>query len=57
MIVQNKTLFKCVICGKFTSGRMPKDGDTSFRYPRRHKINGVPCKGNIIEAEWIDIKK
>lgn len=49
------TKFKCCVCGKVSSGRLPKDGDTSFRYPRRHKINGVNCKGNILEAYWIEI--
>lgn len=27
----------------------------TFRYPRRHKVNGKPCPGNILEAEWIDM--
>ena len=53
------TKFKCVVCGKLTSGRLPRagwlPGDGSFRYPRRHKVNGKPCPGNIMEAEWIDL--
>lgn len=53
-----KTVFKCAVCGKETAGRMPNDkgfqGDTSFRFPRRHKVNGKNCEGNIQEAIWID---
>ena len=55
----NFTRFKCAICGKLTAGRLPRSGkyvgDGTFRYPRRHYINGQPCPGNIIEAEWIDM--
>lgn len=54
------TRFKCVVCGKLTAGRMPRDssgrpGDSTVRYPRRHKHDGAPCKGNIYEAEWLDV--
>lgn len=53
------TLFKCVVCGKLTTGRIPKRGkeygDLTVRFPRRHKVNGRPCPGNIKEAEWIDM--
>jgi len=52
------TRFQCVICGKITSGRKPHawwDGNTDYRYPRRHKVNGQPCKGNLLEAEWVDV--
>lgn len=56
------TRFKCVICGKITAGRMPVDldnhrfrGDTTFRYPRRHKDKtGKLCIGSLQEAEWVD---
>jgi hypothetical protein len=55
-----KTKFKCIICGKLTSGRIPRQGreigDRSLRYPRKHKVNGKPCKGNLYEAEWVDIE-
>ncbi len=56
------TRFKCTICGKLTAGRISRDrrysGDTTARFPRRHKDNstGVMCCGNIIEAEWIEDK-
>jgi hypothetical protein len=50
------TKFQCVVCGKLTSGRMPKKGDSSARFPRRHNgTNGKPCPGNIEEAKWIDV--
>jgi len=48
------TKFKCAVCGKISTGRTPKDGDGSFRYPRRHKINGVVCEGVYEEAEWVN---
>lgn len=48
-----ETRFKCVVCGKITAGRIPKNGDLSERYPRRHIKNGKPCPGNIIQAEWL----
>lgn len=48
------TKFKCVVCGKLTAGRIPKKGDLSFRYPRRHKVNGKPCNGNVLEAKWTE---
>jgi hypothetical protein len=57
---KKRTKFKCAVCGKLTTGRIPgtgrggTKGDTSFRFPRRHKVNGKDCPGNIIEAEWID---
>jgi hypothetical protein len=62
---QMKTIkFKCSICGKLTSGRMPinphnhkEKGDGSFRYPRRHKNeNGGYCEGNYKEAIWVDVE-
>lgn len=53
--------YRCVICGKVSAGRLPRQtgrntGDTSFYYPRRHKVNGKPCAGNIREAEVVAIK-
>jgi hypothetical protein len=54
------TRFQCPECGKLTSGRLPRDGrhvgDGTVRYPRRHKVDGKPCPGNIMEAVWVDIK-
>ena len=59
--VRAVTKYRCVYCGKLTSGRMPRLngrhlGDTSERYPRRHDYEGKPCPGNIEHAEWVDIK-
>lgn len=55
------TKFKCALCGKITSGRLPRQGrhigDGTLRFPRRHKNNGSPCDGNVIPAEWVDIIK
>jgi hypothetical protein len=56
-----ETRFKCVVCGKLTAGRMPREGrlvgDTSARFPRRHKgPDGKPCPGNIEDAEWVDVE-
>lgn len=52
-----KSKFKCSICGKITSGRLPKNGDGSFWYPRRHyDKTGILCLGNIQEAIVVDIK-
>lgn len=54
-----KTMFKCAACGRITAGRISREGnhngDTSHRFPRRHKVNGSPCGGNVIEAIWIDV--
>lgn len=55
----HKTLFKCAVCGKLTAGRISREGrlsgDGSHRFPRRHKVNGKDCLGNLEEAEWVDI--
>jgi hypothetical protein len=52
---------KCRVCGKITAGRLPRagwiKGDGTFWYPRRHKVNGVDCPGNIQEGILIDDKK
>jgi len=52
--------FKCVVCGKLTAGRMPRAGrhvgDTTARFPRRHKANGTQCPGVWQEAEWVSIQ-
>jgi hypothetical protein len=54
--LESKTVFRCPCCGKETAGRLPKRGDRTFRYPRRHKgPDGKPCPGNIEEAKWINI--
>jgi len=53
------TRFKCAVCGKLTAGRVPRDGrhvgDGTFRFPRRHRVGGEACPGNIVEAEWVDV--
>jgi hypothetical protein len=56
-----QTKFKCVVCGKMTTGRIPRAngrfyGDGTFRYPRRHNVEGKPCPGNREEAEWVDVE-
>lgn len=55
-----KTMFKCVVCGKLTAGRLPRasgwfKGDGSCYYPRRHKVGGVLCPGSLQEAEWVNV--
>jgi len=52
-----KQRFRCVVCGKITAGRLPREGDGTFYYPRRHKKDGFPCPGNVYEAEWIKENK
>lgn len=52
------TRFVCVVCGKDTAGRMPREGgaggDTSERRPRYHKLaDGRVCDGNYYLAEWV----
>jgi hypothetical protein len=59
------TRFQCIVCGKLTAGRISREGrltgDTTHRFPRRHRIGGKrtgkPCPGNILEAEWVNTKK
>jgi hypothetical protein len=45
--------FKCPVCGKLTAGRQPY-GEGTIIYPRRHKLNGIPCDGNIRESIMIN---
>lgn len=49
---------RCSACGKVTAARLPRHGkhkgDGTFWFPRRHKISGVDCRGNIEEAEMIE---
>lgn len=52
-----KTKLKCKICGKLTRGRTPKGGDGSFKFPSFHNVDGKPCHGSTLEAEWVDIIK
>ena len=58
--ILKQTRFRCAVCGKLTAGRVPVSftnhrdrGDGTFRYPRRHNVNGKPCPGNIQEAVWV----
>ena len=51
---------KCVVCGKITAGRLPRAsrhdiGDGTFWFPRRHKVNGGDCPGNIVEGEDVSL--
>lgn len=55
------TRFKCVVCGKLTAGRVPReagaDGDLSARFPRRHnRPGGDVCPGVYELAEWVDVE-
>lgn len=55
--VQVLTRWKCRGCGKLTAGRLPKGGDGSFMYPRRHDgPDGQPCDGNIDEADPVTVE-
>lgn len=60
-IVMRRTMFKCVVCGKLTAGRIGREGrlsgDMSERFPCRHKLDGKDCPGNIINAEWVDVPR
>ncbi len=53
--MKTTTKFKCVVCGNVSSGRMPRRGDSTGRFPRRHKIDGKLCPGNFRLALWVDI--
>lgn len=60
---ERKTAFRCVECGKITAGRLPVNpnnhrerGDGTFRFPRRHLVNGQLCPGVLLEAEWVDVE-
>lgn len=52
-------IVRCVECGKNTLwGRLPRNtsrdvGDGSFRYPRRHSVNGQVCPGSFAEGDWL----
>ena len=52
---------KCSVCGKMTEPRLPIEGrckgDGTFWFPRRHKVNGLDCPGNIEEAKIVDTHK
>ena len=47
------TRAKCRECGKVTALRQPYGEGTDF-LPRRHKVNGEPCPGNVREAILVD---
>lgn len=57
-----RTRYKCAVCNLLTSGRVPvgsnhkERGDGTFRYPRKHKLNGRVCPGSYLEAIWVDIE-
>jgi hypothetical protein len=57
---KSETKFRCVECGKISTGRIPHSGwmqgDLTFRYPRRHLVNGEPCPGMLKEAEWVRVR-
>lgn len=46
--------FQCVKCGYVSAGRMPRKGDTTVRFPRRHTLpDGASCTGNHMDADWV----
>lgn len=49
---------RCAACGMVKTARLPRSGryksDGTFWFPRRHKVDGKPCPGNIEEAEVIE---
>ena len=54
------TYFRCVVCGKLTAGRLPREGrhhpgDGSVMFPRRHSTHGYPCPGNVRLATWVEV--
>lgn len=58
-----KTAFVCKACGLATTGRLPRKGDGTEMYPRRHrgdakirrgKLSPV-CSGVIEWALWVDV--
>lgn len=61
MSLTHETKFRCVVCGRLTTGWWPREGrlkgDGSARWPRRHRINGQPCPGNTELAEWVDVRR
>jgi len=48
--------FRCAVCGKEVAGRLPRGGDGTFFYPRKHNVNGTICTGVYSEAEWMTDK-
>lgn len=52
------TAIQCAVCGKMTQGRLPREGghkgDGTFWFPRRHKIGGLDCAGNVQEGIIIE---
>lgn len=49
---------RCTVCGKISSGRLPRGGDGSTRFPRRHQHRNdfgtmEDCPGEYRDAEWI----
>ena len=52
--------YKCAVCGKISGGRIPKNGDGTLVFPRKHynqnDTSGDYCKGCYEEAEWVEVK-
>jgi hypothetical protein len=49
-----KTKAQCVVCGKVTAIRQPY-GEGTAMLPRRHKVDGIPCDGNVREAALVEV--
>lgn len=63
---KDPTRFQCVVCGKITAGRWPRNpsnhrerGDGSVRFPRWHYVGQPPrpCDGNFSEARWVVVDR
>lgn len=51
-------IYKCIYCGRFVTGYIPKGGDGSIDVLRTHKdLLGRRCEGSRVEASpWPDPK-
>lgn len=47
---KEKHKVKCAVCGGTYTMRIPNNGDGSMWLPRRHKVGGISCPGNILET-------
>lgn len=55
MAIARVTKFRCKVCGKLTAGSLPRDGDGTARFARRHTRDGETCPGVHEHADWVDI--
>lgn len=47
---------KCAACGRIGASRMPRGGDGTLLYPRRHRTadGREECAGNTVEAIYLN---